>query len=259
MVRPSRELVTGFVVMAVVLSTGFVAAVAWTERRRGARPERAGIAALGVAAWLLITALGASSGVLRFEARPPGLMLLLPLMIAGLIWLSRSSLGARLAAGIPLALLVGWQGFRLPLELLMHRALREGLMPVQMSYEGLNLDILTGASALVLAGLIAAGRATPRVVRTWNLIGLLLLVNVVVIAILSAPIPIRVFQDPPANVWITQFPFIWLPTVMVATALLGHLLIFRRLAMDARRAPTPKGRARAAEPVSEPADPAPTG
>jgi hypothetical protein len=200
---------------------------------------------------------GAASGVLRFEAHPPGLLVLLPVMFAGLIWLSRSGLGARLAGGIPLAVLVGWQGFRLPLELLMHRALREGLMPPPMSYEGLNLDILTGASALVLAVLLAAGRAPHRAVRIWNVAGLLLLANVVVIAILSAPTPLRVFRNPPANVWITQFPFVWLPTVMVATALLGHLLIFRRLAMDARPASPRPARARRAVPVSEPAGRAP--
>jgi hypothetical protein len=237
MVRPSRELVAGFIVMAGVLATGFVAAVAWTERRRGARYQRAGIAALATLAWLTVTGVAANAGVLRFEARPPGFVLLVPIMVIGSIVLARSELGARLAAGIPLAVLVGWQGFRLPLELLMHRAYREGLMPVQMSYSGMNFDILTGASALILAGLLLVRRAPLGLVRAWNVVGLLLLLNVMTIALLSAPTPIRVFHNQPANVWVTRFPFVWLPTVMVATALLGHLIIFRRLGMKTRRAP----------------------
>jgi hypothetical protein len=236
MVRPSEGLVAGFVAMAGVLTAGYVAAVIWTERRRGAGSQRGLAAALAGIGWLVMTGLAASAGVLRFSERPPGLMLLLPVMLGGVVLLSRSSVGARLAAGLPLALLVGWQGFRLPLELMMHRAYAEGLMPVQMSYEGLNLDILTGISALVMAGVIAAGRASPRAVWSWNALGMVLLVNVVVIAILSTPIPLRVFHNPPANTWIAEFPFVWLPTVMVATALLGHLLIFRRLRMDRERA-----------------------
>jgi hypothetical protein len=47
---------------------------------------------------------------------------------------------------------------------------------------------------------------------------------------MSMPGPLRQFDGPP-NVWVGDFPFVWLPTVMVAAALLGHLLVFRRLAM----------------------------
>ena len=31
------------------------------------------------------------------------------------------------------------------------------------------------------------------------------------------------------NVWVADPPFVWLPTVMVLTALAGHLLMFRKL------------------------------
>jgi len=236
MVRASAGLVAGFVTLASVLTAGYVAAVVWTERRRGARRHSGLVAALVAVAWLAFTGLAARAGVLRFSERPPGLMLLLPTMVIGVVLLSRSSLGARLAAGLPLALLVGWQAFRFPLELMMHRAYVEGLMPVQMSFEGLNFDILTGISAIVLAVLIATGRASAPMVRAWNTVGLLLLANVVTIAILSLPLPIRAFHNPPANTWVAEFPFVWLPTVMVATALLGHLLIYRRLRMDRERA-----------------------
>ena len=51
-------------------------------------------------------------------------------------------------------MLVGVQGFRLPLELAMHRMYERGIMPVQMSYSGLNYDILTGIRALVVAALV---------------------------------------------------------------------------------------------------------
>jgi hypothetical protein len=72
-------------------------------------------------------------------------------------------------------------------------------------------------------------------VRLWNWMGLALLVNIVVISNLSAPTPLRVFMNEPANEWIARAPFVWLPAVMVLTALLGHVVVFRRLRMEARR------------------------
>ena len=132
-----------------------------------------------------------------------------------------------LCDGLPLAVLIGVQGFRVPLELMMHRAYDSGLMPEQMSYSGLNFDIASGLSALVVSLLLMRGAVGSRVVRMWNVLASLLLLNVVAISLLSAPTPIRVFENGPPNVFVTQPPFIWLPTVMVAFAILGHIVIFR--------------------------------
>ena len=74
--------------------------------------------------------------------------------------LALGGVGRRLAA-LPLWILVGVQGFRLPLELAMHRMFERGIMPEQMSYSGRNLDIVTGITALIVAALCspaAAGR-----------------------------------------------------------------------------------------------------
>ena len=51
-----------------------------------------------------------------------------------------------------------------------------------MSYSGLNFDIVTGITAIVVAALLATGRAGVRTVRAWNVMGTLLLVNIIVIA-----------------------------------------------------------------------------
>lgn len=127
-----------------------------------------------------------------------------------------------------LAALVGAQAFRLPLELVMHRASTEGVMQPQMSYSGYNFDILTGASAAVLAVLVAMGRASRSRVRLWNAIGFVLLVNIVGIAILSFPL-FAFFGPDKLNVWVTYPPFVWLAGVLVPAALLGHILIWRKL------------------------------
>ena len=59
--------------------------------------------------------------------------------------------------GLPLWVLVAVQGFRLPLELAMHEMYERGVMPVQMSYEGSNYDILTGITALIVAAIVWFG------------------------------------------------------------------------------------------------------
>ena len=66
--------------------------------------------------------------------------------------------GRRFADKLPLVALIGFQAFRLPLELVMHRAAAAGIMPNVMMFTGYNFDIVTGATALPLALLPGAPR-----------------------------------------------------------------------------------------------------
>jgi hypothetical protein len=240
MVKASMGLMVAFGALAVLVATAFPVLLHRAETAAGdpAQANRRAVrVALATAAWMAATFAAAASGRLSFATVPPtmGAAIVLSLALALRIGLSRT--GARIAAGVPLALLVGMQGFRLPLELLLHRAYAEGLMPVQMSYSGRNFDIVTGITAIVLAAALwlAPQRVSPKLVLAWNVLGLALLANVVAIAILSAPTPLRVFMNEPSTAWITQAPFVWLPAVLVVAALAGHVVIFRRLRMEVRR------------------------
>jgi hypothetical protein len=187
---------------------------------------RVGVA---VFAWLLVTALVAASGALRrFDATPPPFAILaFAIGIIG-ITVPCSSLGTLLVRGLPLWALVGFQVFRFPLELVMHRAYVEGLMPVQMSYSGRNYDIVSGITAGVLAIWLGRGRAPRWMVASWNILGFALLVNIVTIAVVSAPL-FRWFGSERLNTFVTYLPFVWLPAVLVVAALMGHILIWRQL------------------------------
>jgi hypothetical protein len=66
-------------------------------------------------------------------------------------------------------------------------------------------------------------------VLAWNVLGLALLVNIVAIAILSLPGPLRVFLAGPPNVLVLRVPYVWLPGFLVMVALAGHILVFRAL------------------------------
>jgi hypothetical protein len=221
-----------FVVLVLAAATGLVWAVWRAGRDLGEAPRQtkraASVAAVAIALWLTITGRLAATGFLAFEPRPTMLPLLV-LGLAGTVVLAFSRFGARLAAGLPLVLLVGYQAFRIPVELLLHQGYTEGLVPLQMTYLGMNFDVLTGVLALLLATLSRLGPVPRWLVAVWNLIGFGLLVNVVTIAFLSAPTPLRVFRNEPANVWIVRAPWVWLPTFLVPMALFGHLLVLRWL------------------------------
>ena len=116
----------------------------------------------------------------------------------------------------------------------MHRAYAEGIMPVQMSYSGRNFDIVTGVTAIALAWALARGPVPRWIIAGWNVLGTVLLLNILVIAVASMPMFHR-FGPDRLNVWVADPPFVWLPTVLVFTAIAGHLLIFRKLRLPVNR------------------------
>ena len=233
LLKASVVVTGGFVTLPLLVAAGFILACAWAGTRLGdgARVRRRRAMRLGAAvlAWFLVTGLTAATGVLRrFDATPPPFAVLA--LAVGVIGIAVpcSSLGTLLARGLPLWFLVGFQVFRLPLELLMHRAYVEGVMPVQMSYSGLNYDIVSGITAGAL-GLWLGRRGVPRwVVASWNMLGFVLLVNIVSIAIVSTP-AFRWFGNERLNTFVTYPPFVWLPAILVTAALMGHILVWRRL------------------------------
>jgi hypothetical protein len=231
-VPDASALVTaGFVVLPMLVAAAFVLGVAIGGRRMGnpsSRRRWLARTAAAAAVWMLLCWAVAATGALRaFDAVPPPLAVLLAVIAALGIAIAASPIGGRLAR-LPLAALVGVQVFRFPLELLMHQAHVEGVMPIQMSYSGRNLDILTGISAGLLAIALARWRVPRWVVGLWNVAGLALLANVVAVAVVSNP-PFRWFGDDSLALWVTYPPFVWLPAVLVLAAWAGHLVIFRAL------------------------------
>jgi hypothetical protein len=227
----SDPAVAAFVVIPVLLAIVFVWGTRAAWRRSGASPstiDRVTIAtAAATTAWMTTTWAAAASGVLRqWDRTPPPFALLVLAIVALGTGIAFSGIGRRLAQVIPLWALVAVQAFRLPLEVAMHAMSDRGIMPELMSYTGRNFDILTGATAIVVAAWVWSGRAGRRLILVWNVLGLALLVNVVTVAILLTP-RFRYFGDEQLNVWVTYPPFVWLPAVMVLAALAGHLVIFR--------------------------------
>ena len=234
---------SSFVWLALLLAVGFVWIGHIAGRRSGvprhANGRLTGIAMTATSAWLAATWAAASSGVLaQFDRRPPPFALFFLAVLAVSASVAWSRLGLRLLRGLPLWALVATQVFRLPLELVMHEAAVEGVMPVQMSYSGRNFDILTGLTAIPVAVLIATGIGGRRLALAWNVLGTLTLANILGIALVSTP-TFAMFGPERLNTWVAYPPFVWLPAVMVVSALIGHMVLWRKLLVTPTTTPRP--------------------
>jgi hypothetical protein len=230
----------GIPALALVVVALVGVAISLTRERRAAPWF-----ALAAASWLLSTAgLAASGFFTKYDSLPPRLLVLMVPALGLPLLLSFSRLGSALGRDLPVALLVAFHSYRLPLELIMQRAATEGTMPMQMAYTGYNFDIVSGVSALVVGALAAWGYAPRWLLLAWNALASGLLLAILVIAVASLPY-FRAFGSEPSrvNTWVAYFPFVWLPAGLVSAALLGHVILWRRLLSHAMRG-------RALEPLS---------
>lgn len=174
--------------------------------------------------WLVLTGILAGAGFFNdFLSLPPhfAVAILPPLLVILLASLRPVRAFIRKA---PVSWLIYIQAFRVLVEWMLYQLHGIGVVPEQMTFEGLNFDIITGLTALPVGWLASrGGRGAVKVAQIWNAVGLALVVTVMVVSILSAPTPFRLFTDGPANTFIAHFPFIWLPAFAVPSALLLHL------------------------------------
>ncbi len=103
-------------------------------------------------------------------------------------------------------------------------------VPELMTFEGRNFDILSGISAPIVYYLyFIKGKISKRTLIIWNFICLLLLVNIVVHAILSAPTPFQKMAFDQPNIAVLHSPFHLLPAIVVPLVFLSHLASIRLL------------------------------
>lgn len=115
---------------------------------------------------------------------------------------------------------------RIPVEICLWGLCKAGLVPQLMTFEGGNLDILSGITAPIVGFLWLQRRITSRGVLIWNFAALALLINIVIRAVLSAQTPFQKIAFAQPNVAVMHFPFIWLPSFVVPVVFFCHLAIY---------------------------------
>jgi hypothetical protein len=119
---------------------------------------------------------------------------------------------------------------RIPVELTLYWLFLYKTIPGIMTFEGRNFDILCGITApLVYYFGYIKTTLSKNVLIAWNVACLILLANIVVIALLSAPFPFQKFGFGQPAIALLYFPFVWLPCFIVPVALFSHLAALRQL------------------------------
>ena len=201
-----------------------LAALLWAIHRAYRSTKVTGLTAVALALWLGAQALLVASG--RMTSLPlNGQPFFFGPVLVVWVGLAVSPVGRKIAATVPLAALVAFQGFRLPLELVLHSWVAQGTIPETMTWSGQNWDIISGLAALVCAPFVARFRVAARVA---NVIGFALLLNVMRVAILSAPVSFGWNTQPPLLLAF-HLPYALIGPVCVGGALFGHLVLTRAL------------------------------
>jgi hypothetical protein len=229
--RPDFDAITagGMVLMVLVMS------IAWLGVIHRRNPRKARWAALALIVIVLANVVGDQSGAFsRLDLLPPPFVLLVSASLGLAVAVGMGyfgSLGDTLVRTMSMESLVAMQIFRLPLEILMLRAAYLGIMPIEFSMQGYNLDVLTGLGALLISAYCAWTWGLPlRAIWLWNALGIGCLIAITVLAVLTSP-NVHAFglDAQHINSWVLYFPYSMLPTLLVTYAVFGHVLLTRKL------------------------------
>lgn len=196
---------------------------------RAARRHR--LALVTIIAWLVFQGvIGYMKFYTQTHTMPPRFILLAlpPLILIALLFLTPG--GKRFTDSLDPKWLTYLHTIRIPVEFILLGLYLHLQVPRIMTFEGRNFDIIAGLSAPFVA---YYGYTTHLLGRTalllWNFIGLALLLNIVINAVLSIPFAYQRFGFEQPNVAVLYFPFVWLPCVVVPLVLYAHLAVIRQL------------------------------
>lgn len=174
--------------------------------------------------WNSVTSLIVLSGLIEKSFIPYGIILFLMINISAFVFALRP-IGQSLQ-NLPVWILILFQGFRFPLELIMHSWSETQTMPSTMSWNGQNFDILTGLFALL--ALVPILRNSKLFHWAFNIFGIAMLMNVFRVVLMSSPLPFAWPLENPVQL-IAHFPYHMIATVCVWSALIGHILLTKKL------------------------------
>lgn len=181
-----------------------------------------------LAVWMLLQALIAGTGFYRNFASPFPRMFwavtpaILTVVYFGII---RNNLQHFHLRKLTLIHLV-----RIPVELLLLSLYYDKEVPIEMTFEGRNFDIVAGLTAIIVSHCWFYNSKTGlKFLFVWNFVALALLFHIVITAVLSLPTSFQVFGQAQPNLAVTHFPFVWLPAVIVPIVLFAHIISIRKI------------------------------
>ncbi len=184
--------------------------------------------------WMLLQLL---LGLTNFYANgfimPPRFALLIAPPLIVMIIMFITAAGKKFIDSLNITQLTLLHAIRIPVEIILYFLFVAKTIPQIMTFEGRNFDILAGLTAPVIYYFGFVKNKIPNsFLVIWNLICLALLLNIIIIAILSAATPFQQFGFNQPNIAIAHFPFNWLASVVVPIVLFSHLATLRQLILQ---------------------------
>ncbi|GAB3689508.1 hypothetical protein GCM10027592_06010 [Spirosoma flavus] len=155
------------------------------------------------------------------------------LLIICLFSISKSRAWIR---GLPLSTLTFIHVVRVPVELMLYSLYLYQQIPELMTFAGRNFDVLAGLTAPVMAWLVFRRKSVSlRWLLLWNVVAVGLLFNIVIQAILAAPLPFQQLAFDQPNVAVLKAPYVWLPGFLVPVVFFSHAVSLLQLISALRR------------------------
>ncbi|NVO85249.1 hypothetical protein [Hymenobacter terrestris] len=186
---------------------------------------------LGAGLWLMNQAVQAWVGFYTVtNTLPPRFALVVGPPLLALVVVLATARGRRFLDALRPDRLTLLHAVRIPVELVLWGLYQYQAVPRLMTFEGRNWDILMGLTAPLVYYLAFRRRWLGRVgLVVWNVLGLVLLGNIVRLGLLSAPGPFQQFSFEQPNVALQHFPYVWLPAFVVPAVLLAHVAVLWQL------------------------------
>jgi hypothetical protein len=182
-------------------------------------------------AWIALQGIISDSGFYTItDTVPPRFVFLVIPALAVVVYMMVSKSGQRFLDSLDTRWLTYLHVIRIPVEITLYLLFINKLVPALMTFEGTNVDILSGITAPLIAYFGYTSKKLSRgILLGWNFLCLALLANIVITAVLSAPFPFQQLAFEQPNVGVLYFPFAWLPGFVVPMVLFAHLVSIRQL------------------------------
>lgn len=174
---------------------------------------------------LLQYLVGVSGFYENADTVPPRFMLNIMPTVIGILWLFFTKDGKALLAGFDRKKLTLLHIVRVPVELVLYGLFIASQIPQIMTFAGNNFDIVMGltAPAIWYFG-YGRGMVSPGLIKIWHYVGILLLANIIITAILAAPFTFQQIAFEQPNIGILTDPFNLLASVVAPLVLASHFI-----------------------------------
>lgn len=192
---------------------------------------------IALISWLITLGILSANGFFEDTlSLPPKLIVAIAPPLLTIVFLFVTKNGKRFIDNLSLQTLTWLNTIRIPVEIGLYLLFIHKTIPQLMTFEGRNFDIISGITAPLIAWFGFVKRKLPKnVILVWNIICLLLVLNIVTNGILSVPTRLQQFAFDQPNIAVLYFPFIWLPAFIVPIVIFTHLVSIRQLTTGPNR------------------------